>query len=253
MLNPLALKKDLEKLYLQKKFSGYEITRQLGLPKTTLYRYLEQCKIPRRSNTEAQKLAHLNLEANLKRALTMKGKNTGARPEDVKRRIAQKLIGIGKGKKNSNWQGGEYRPCPICGKKVWVCPYHQDRPKYCSLRCSAIASLQKARPKPNKSEQSLIDLINQAKLPFKYTGDGKLVIGGMVPDFANCNGKKDLLELFGDYYHSPKVTSANWKRSELGRIMAYNSLGYRCLVIWEHELKEAEAVITKIKNWSRLP
>lgn len=26
-------------------------------------------------------------------------------------------------------------------------------------------------------------------------------IGGLCPDFVNCNGKKVIIELFGDYWH----------------------------------------------------
>jgi len=32
--------------------------------------------------------------------------------------------------------------------------------------------------------------------------------------------------------------------------MAYNSLGYRCLIIWDYELKDEETVVAKIKQFS---
>ncbi|MBA7591215.1 hypothetical protein ES708_33367 [subsurface metagenome] len=88
--------------------------------------------------------------------------------------------------------------------------------------------------KPSRIELKLEDILNR-NFPnqYEYTGDGKLIINGMVPDFCNKDGKKDLIELYGDYWHSPEVTQDNWRRTELGRIMAYNSLGYHCLVIWE--------------------
>lgn len=104
--------------------------------------------------------------------------------------------------------------------------------------------------KPNKQELYLNEILHKYfSNEWEYTGDGKLVINGLVPDFANANGQKAVIELYGDYWHSPKLTKGDWRRTELGRIMAYNSLGYRCLVIWEHELKDEQAVVVKIKQF----
>lgn len=92
---------------------------------------------------------------------------------------------------------------------------------------------------PNNFEKKLIKLIDEAcPSEYKFVGDGSFIIGGLNPDFANINGKKKLIEGFGDYYHSPKMVKNNWKSSELGRIMIYNSYGFDSLIIWEHELQE---------------
>jgi len=89
--------------------------------------------------------------------------------------------------------------------------------------------------RPNKFESKILHLIKVAcPNEYKYTGDASLIINGLNPDFANVNGKKKLIEAFGDYFHN---ANDNWRRSELGRIMAYNSLGFDCLVIWEHDLR----------------
>lgn len=95
--------------------------------------------------------------------------------------------------------------------------------------------------KPNKPEERLISIFQEFLPRFKYNGDFSLgvVLGGLIPDFVNVNGKKEVIEVFGDYWHSPAVTKDRWQRSELGRVMAYNSLGYKCLVIWEHELNKS--------------
>lgn len=119
-----------------------------------------------------------------------------------------------------------------------------------------IAKVMKGRNKrPTKPEQILIDILNNYLLgEFYYNGDFSLgiVIAGLIPDFVNVNGKKEIIEIFGDYFHSDKVRS-KWHASELGRIMAYNSLGYSCLVIWEHEIyEESENEITnKIRQFFR--
>lgn len=107
--------------------------------------------------------------------------------------------------------------------------------------------------KPTKPERQLEAILNKHFPQYKYNGDGRLgiMLGGLTPDFPNVNGEKDLIEVFGDYYHSPEVLRNRWQGSELGKIMVYNSLGWKCLVIWEHELKELteEKIVAKIKNF----
>lgn len=111
-----------------------------------------------------------------------------------------------------------------------------------------VASWQKSPTKPERQVEAVL----RKNLPeFEYNGDGRLgvTLGGLTPDFVNVDGKKELIEVFGDYYHSPEVIGDAWRRSELGKIMIYNSLGWRCLVIWEHELKQLteDEIIWKVK------
>lgn len=119
-----------------------------------------------------------------------------------------------------------------------------------------ISKIIKARnTKPNKLEQRLTELLSREFPEFKYNGDYSLGISlaGLIPDFVNVNGKKQVIELFGDYWHSPNIAGKKWRDGEIGKIMAYNSVGYKCLVIWEHELKELseEELVGKIIKFFR--
>jgi len=106
---------------------------------------------------------------------------------------------------------------------------------------------------PTKPEIQLENILKKHFPQYQYNGDSRLgiTIGGLIPDFPNVDGGKDLIEVFGDYYHSPKFIGDRWQGGELGRIMAYNSLGWRCLVIWEHELGELteEQIVDKINKF----
>jgi len=84
------------------------------------------------------------------------------------------------------------------------------------------------RRKPNLIEELLTGLINWAELPFKYVGDGEVWLGNRNPDFININGRKQVIELFGDYWHP--------ETDVLDRTSHYNVYGFSTLVIWEHEL-----------------
>ena len=107
--------------------------------------------------------------------------------------------------------------------------------------------------KPNKLELILQTILDKHFPAFKYNGDYRLGVSlsRMIPDFVNINGKKEVIEVFGDHWHSTKRTKEtnNWKDTELGKIMAYGSIGYKCLVVWEKELKNPQAVIKKIRRW----
>lgn len=126
--------------------------------------------------------------------------------------------------------------------KLWQDPtYRQD---------TLLAQAKGQSRKPNKIERRLQSILDKY-FPgqWEYTGDGKLLIYGMRPDFANCDGRKDLIELFGDYWHGKRARK--WAETELGKIMAYNSLDYRCLVIWGRELKDESNLIRKVANFMR--
>lgn len=119
------------------------------------------------------------------------------------------------------------------------------------IRQRGLLAIAKAQHrKPNLIEQQLESVLNN-HFPnqWQYTGDGKLVIGGYRPDFANRNGLKLLIELFGDYWHNRKGLA--WHQTELGKIMAYHSLGFKCLVVWEKELGNEQALVGKIAEFMR--
>jgi len=76
------------------------------------------------------------------------------------------------------------------------------------------------------------------------------MIQGFNPDFVNCDGAKIVIEVFGNYWHGKHART--WKETELGRIMAFNSFGFRCIILWENEINTLpEAIISeRIKNES---
>ncbi len=97
-------------------------------------------------------------------------------------------------------------------------------------------------PKPNKVEAKLLSLL-EANFAgrYRYTGDGSFTINHLTPDFTNCNGHKEVIELYGDYWHkgeNPEIKSNK-----------YAEFGFRCLVIWERELKHPDNVLARIRSF----
>lgn len=100
--------------------------------------------------------------------------------------------------------------------------------------------------KPNKKEKILIGLVNKNNLPYKYVGDGKLIIGSKNPDFVHKKDNK-LIEIFGTYWHTKKVRV--YEETEKGRIEFFKRYNYQTLVIWENELDNPDLVLGKIRTF----
>jgi len=104
--------------------------------------------------------------------------------------------------------------------------------------------VQALHARPNKEESTLLDLLN-THFPgdWQYVGDGSVTFGRLNPDFINVNGKKQIIELFGEYWHKPE--------EEQQRINIFAGFGYFTLVIWASELQNLEATIAKIKAFTK--
>lgn len=97
--------------------------------------------------------------------------------------------------------------------------------------------------KPNRCELYILALLEALYSgEWKYVGDGEVKIGKKNPDFININGKKAVIEFFGEHWHTRK-------EEEQERTNHYLEYGFNALVIWESELKNKEAVIIKIKEF----
>lgn len=84
--------------------------------------------------------------------------------------------------------------------------------------------------KPTKLEVHFTELLDELYPgEWKYVGDGEIWIGGKNPDFINIRGKKQVIEVFGDYWHRGEDPQE--------RINHFRKYGFDCIVIWESELR----------------
>lgn len=104
----------------------------------------------------------------------------------------------------------------------------------------------------NKQEQKLEALLNEiCPGEFAYNGDGRIcTIDSKLPDFVNINGKKKLIEFYGDYWH----TKLNSIEADQKRIDIFLKNGYETLIIWQSELKKSpELVKEKVQTFLHNP
>jgi len=112
-----------------------------------------------------------------------------------------------------------------------------------SYRKERIIKMRKgAHVRPTIPEKKLGELLQEAcPDEYKYTGNDTFMIGRRFPDYVNINGKKKVVEMFGDFWHKGQNTQ--------DKIDEYASYGFGCLVIWESDLKHEtkESLINRIK------
>lgn len=96
---------------------------------------------------------------------------------------------------------------------------------------------------PNKPEKMMETILNKYfPNKWKYVGDGSLKIGSYNPDFININGKKQLIEVFGDYWHKDSNLT---EKAEY-----YRKYGFETLIVWENELyNNPEEVLDTIRKF----
>lgn len=103
---------------------------------------------------------------------------------------------------------------------------------------------------PNSCEIKLFKIIEELyPEEYRFVGNGKVWIHGKNPDFIHKKSRK-IIEFFGDYFHSEKLTGLENTKHEQERIDHFSKNGgFKTLVIWESELKNIEILKEKIASF----
>lgn len=77
-------------------------------------------------------------------------------------------------------------------------------------------------------------------MPYRYVGDGKVVIEGLCPDFIGNNGIKRIIEVFGDVFHNPDKSfkEVPYHLTEEGRKKFFAEHGFDTLILWVSEMNK---------------
>jgi len=154
---------------------------------------------------------------------------------------------------NRDWSsrpGGDARrrAISVSNARAWGLKTPEERHQIgCKAATTAMSRGSKHLPKtrPNRPEKKLWRLL-ATLFPnsYKYTGAGEVWIGNRNPDFMNVNGRKAVVELWGDYWHAGDDPERLTQH--------YHQYGFSCLIVWEHELatEHAPALVDKLTGFS---
>lgn len=180
-------------------------------------------------------------EVRQKISKSMTGKKFGPRSQEVKDKISRGNLG----KKQPPLTPEHKEAIRKANIREWADPEKRDKRR---------KNIMKALIKnPTKPEATFMELIEKHNLPFKYNAkDVDIIIGGRVPDFYNCDGRKQVIEIFEEIYHDPDKAyfEVDPKRTKEGTIEHYRKLSFCCLVIWEKELIEEDTIVEKVKHFT---
>jgi G:T-mismatch repair DNA endonuclease (very short patch repair protein) len=161
------------------------------------------------------------------------------------------------GGKSARWKGGEITQiCLFCGKCFTIKPSRIKKGggKFCSLSCARREQRHNAKPKMTTPEIKFEEICKKYNLPFYFTGNGSLWIGHANPDFMHKT-RKVVVEVFGDYWHSPLLNKDIMYCMTLeGRRKQLKQEGYSLIVLWESDLKrhDAEAFVLTILKRNKI-
>lgn len=82
--------------------------------------------------------------------------------------------------------------------------------------------------RPELQMYTLLERVSPGK--WTYTGDWTFLLGRRNPDFTRTDGMQQVVEVYGDYWHHGQNPN--------DLISEYSKLGWSCIVIWQHELRD---------------
>ena len=134
------------------------------------------------------------------------------------------------------WKDAEYAKCVSEGISKALRERWKD-PEFARYMAQA------QHRKLNGPELQLLSVLDK-HFPgeWKYVGDNQFGVEGRYPDFVNVNGKKQVIEVFGYYWH---LCQPN-RLTEEELIAHYREYGFECLVFWEYDVYDGDEVVSRI-------
>ena len=253
----------LRDLYFKQELSTTKIAIMLGCGVNTVIYWMDKFDMPRRTHSEIfktnnpAKRPEVRKKIAEKTRLRMNTKESREKSSNILKNMwkdpvyrenkIKQLKESNSGKNNPNY-GNRYNHTEKTkkfigesSKKLWKNPEYVKK---------VLSALQK---KPSGCEATLIYIIEKHGLPFRYVGDGQVVIEGKIPDFVGTNDSRKIIEMFGTPWHDPnhsdKIDVA-YNRTEKGRKEFFSQLGYDCLIIWDKELRDEKKTVERIKAFT---
>lgn len=177
-----------------------------------------------------------------------------------------------RGRDHPSWKGGKIQiKCSNCDKSLRRDSNEIRTRKrcFCNASCQAIWKLENTNErerlreirakiaKPTRPERMFEEICQKYNLPFRYVGDGQLWIGKkggrkLNPDFIECNGKKIVIEIMGEYWHSLLLNPKIREEAVLTyREKHFRHFGWKSIFFWDADLlrKDTEQfILNKLKQ-----
>lgn len=131
-------------------------------------------------------------------------------------------------------------------QKIWSDPSYREKRIRNFMRAQA--------QRPTQAEKKLGNILRGLyPKQFKYNGSrAGVVLASHIPDFVSTNGKKQLIEMFGCYWHGCKPCGHDdtiQNQNDTARLKDFRRLGWKPLVVWQHELKNPSRLVKRLTKF----
>ena len=93
------------------------------------------------------------------------------------------------------------------------------------------------RRTPSSLEEKMEGIINELNLPYKFTGNGAVMVDNLNPDFVHSGGKKIAIEVYARIYKQIDGRSIKkWKKS---RRLRFGEYGWKMFFFDETQVKNS--------------
>lgn len=240
---PIYINEDqLKALYIERGFSIERTARCLRVGAMTVWKRLKLAGIPIRTNIKHKE------EAKSKIRKAMRGRQLSeehrsnlskmAKKRGIPREVIEKAAAARRG-----------RPATYKARLNLLKQAHRmrDDKEYC--RGIIKKTLKSLIRKPTKPELAFAGMCLRHNLPYRYVGNGEVMIGTKNPDFINVNGKKEIVEIFGRVFHDPDqsfISRMPYRQTKEGTMEHYETYGFKCIIIWDDELRDESLVLARL-------
>ena len=243
-ISELNNKEWLQTKYIDEKLSISEIANLLGLNKGRVFNALKRYNIPRRNKTEAAKLWHpkhvikpdtlgnkewlYDKYVIQKMSLPQIGKLVNVATTTVYTYLKRFNIPIRTIKESHNLKDEN-------GNEL----YYSEEAKIKRREGLNNPEIYKS---PTRPELIFDEICKKNNIPLMFCGDRRVWVGHRNPDFISYNGKKLIVEIFGNYWHSPlQNRNMENRQSYQATIDYYKKYNYKCQIFWEKDLLRDDA------------
>jgi hypothetical protein len=87
---------------------------------------------------------------------------------------------------------------------------------------------------PELETEEILNYLRPGRFILNSKLSSKTLVGTKIPDFIGTEGRKEIVEVFGTYWHDPDLFP--WRLNEEQLVDYYKNLGYTSLVVWEDQV-----------------